>query len=91
MSVPDGVSCGDIVPCTINTPEAFYEKSIDVLSDPFSPIDIDIINWLYPDPDLRSGAYASLTIEGTDSNGNAPSSKVFPLDAVILISGSNEL
>ena len=47
MSIPAGVSCeGDSVPCTINSPDAFYAKSEDIFSAPFSPIDLDVITEL---------------------------------------------
>ena len=87
LRVPDGVICRETRPepepveCTINTPTAEYAHGDAVLSDYFYPIDVDVASNLRASP-ASEGAFAVITVEGRDANGNAFSQRLEPVTIV---------
>lgn len=91
LIIPDGVRCkelppeGDAEDCTINSldeagkPDYVFERSADVFSSSFVPIDLDIINALYFGTTPRNGAYATIVLEGKDANGNIFTHRLSPV------------
>jgi hypothetical protein len=89
LPVPDGVVCSEFPSneephdCTINTPGATWAPGATVISQSFSPSGLDIYNQLAAAGSSGTGAYASIVVEGTDSNGNAYSRVLNPVTLVI--------
>ena len=82
MNIPAGISCAATSPCTINAPDVSYTKTEDVYSDPFRPIEADIVRDLFFGTNPIEGAYASISIEGKDANGNFFSNFLSPVTIV---------
>ena len=84
LRVPDGVICREFRPdfepveCTITTPGAEYAHGDVVFSQAFFPMDFDLAANLDAIP-ANEGAFAIITFEGRDANGNAFSQRLEPV------------
>jgi hypothetical protein len=80
MSVPSGVACNaGSVPCEVSSPDSYYTTGPTILSGAFAPIaGADAIK-LYDGAKSEAGSYATITVRGIDSNGNAYSGVLTPV------------
>lgn len=85
VHVPAGWKCPEsdppVLACGVNSSGAVAATGPAVVTNAFFAIDVDIISklWSADDGIGRSGAYALITIEGTDANGNHFSKKLAPV------------
>ena len=93
VHVPAGWKCPkpgeddpEIIECTITSKGAVAVNGEAVVSNSFYAIDMDIILKLWNEADGidRSGAYAMITAEGTDTNGNHYSKKMNPVNIIFV-------
>ena len=93
VHVPAGWKCPEagegepeIIECTITSKGAVAVNGEAVVTNSFYAIDLDIILKLWNEADGidRSGAYAMITVEGTDTNGNHYSKKMKPVGIIFV-------
>ncbi len=94
VHVPAGWLCPEpkegeppVLVCGINTNGAVAGTGPAVVTNTFFAIDMDIINklWNASDGIGRSGAYAMITVEGTDANGNHFAIKMAPVTVIFVV------
>jgi len=93
LKVPGGWLCpkpaeGEaVLVCDVNTKGSVPATGPTVSSNSFSPMAGDIIGKLWNESDgiSRSGAYAMISVEGTDANGNHYSKKMEPVTIVFSV------
>ena len=84
MRVPAGVRCekypSDEEPneCTLFSEDAVFAPGVPIRSSAFAAIDTDIIGKLDGAP-AAEGAFARITLEGRDANGNSYSTQLSPV------------
>ena len=91
VHVPAGWKCPEskdepILVCGVNSKGAVPANSEAVVTNSFYAIDIDIISKLWNEADGigRAGAYAMITVEGTDGNGNHFAKKLSPVSIIFI-------
>ncbi len=93
VHVPAGWKCPtpaegepEVLVCGVNSRGAVAATSEAVVTNTFFAIDLDVINklWNASDGIGRSGAYAMITVEGTDANGNHFAIKMAPVTIIFI-------
>ena len=97
LYIQDGIECPAGVleqDCTVNYSSsegnAVYTQGPEAVSQPFIPIDVDIVDALIAeasDPDDlfgQAGAYAFVVVSGEDANGNPFSQRLGPVTIVLV-------
>lgn len=87
LLVQPGLSCPGLAAgqeCTVNTTGVQFAPGESSVSGSFYAIDSDIITTLWTGTKSRNEAYASITLNGLDDNGNAYSKELDPVTIIFV-------